>query len=364
MKKLFILAVAALTWTTCGNKTSQAPTDSDSTQVFEVPDTLNAVEAVIQQVDSVYAYWNQQRQNYKEGMPTLDELFGTKEWQEVRNAAAEADRACECGGFFDFGDEGPLNPWVYDCYEGKVRADSIQAQILPNGMAEVKFLVKDAVTTEGIPMRWLMRVEDGQWRVANIIFEKDGGIDLLASLKDYAWEYKTDKDFNIAKIYDELVGMAEPLLAGYDPIEFLEYALIDVDHDGKAELWLRNSEKGYEVIFSLADNDPHILADANERTPFSFFEGAIQTSGGCGTGCHMVSIVVLKNSRLDYTLDNMTQYDMEGELSEEGWTKNDKEIPTEEGDKLYKALGEPKDLYAKWHEIDVPRKPNLSDYAE
>jgi hypothetical protein len=55
---------------------------------------------------------------------------------------------------------------------------------------------------------------------------------------------------------------------------------------------------------------------------------------------------------------------MDGELSEEGWEKDGKEIPTDEGQKLYKALGEVKDLYAKWHEIDIPRKPNLSDYAE
>ena len=364
MKKLMILAVAALTWTACGNKTNNAaPTDADSTQVFEVPDTLNTIDAVIQQVDSVYAYWNYQRQNYREGMPTLDERFGTREWQQVRNDAAEVDRDCECGGFFDFGDEGPLDPWLYDCYEGIVSADSVKVEILPNGTADVKFLVKDAVTTKGIPMRWLMRVEDGQWRVANIIFEKDGGIDLLSSLKDYAWEYKTDKQFNIAKIYDSLIKQAEPLLDGYSSIEFLEYAHIDVDHDGKAELWVRNGEK-YEIIFSLADETPHVLLDANWRTPFSFFPGAIQASGGCGTGCHMATIAVLKNSRLDYTLNNMTQYGMDGELSEEGWEKDGKEIPTDEGQKLYKALGEVKDLYAKWHEIDIPRKPNLSDYAE
>jgi hypothetical protein len=364
MKKLILLAVAVLTMSACGNKTKDGATDADSTQVFEVPDTLNTVEAIIQQVDSVYAYWNYQRQNYKEGMPTLDELFGTKEWQQVRNDALEADRDCECGGFFDFGDEGPLDPWVYDCYEGTVSANNIEAKILPNGMAEVKFLVKDAVTTKGIPMRWMMRVEDGQWRVANIIFEKDGGVDLLSSLRDYGWEFKTDKNFDITKIYDELVSMAEPLFAGYDPIEFHEYAHIDVDHDGQAELWLRNNEARYSIIVSLADNDPHILIDADERTSISFFPGVIQSSGGCGTGCHMAEIVVLKNSRLDYTLNNMEQYDMEGNLSENGWEKDGKEIPTEEGEKLYKSFGSSVELYVNWHGIDIERKPKLSDYAE
>ena len=364
MKKLMLLAAVALTWTACGNKTGQAAADADSTQVFEVPDTLNSVEAVIAQVDSVYAYWNYQRLNYKEGMPTLDERFGTREWQQVRNDALEADRDCECGGFFDFGDEGPLDPWTYDCYEGTVSADSVKVELLPNGTADVRFLVKDAVTIKGIPMRWLMRVEDGQWRVANIIFEKDGGIDLLSSLRDYGWEYKTDKQFSIAKIYDDIVSMAEPLFTGYDPIEFHEYALIDVDHDGQAELWLRNNEARYSIIVSLADNDPHILIDANERSGISFFPGAIQSSGGCGTGCNMAEITVLKGSKLAYRLNNMEQYDLEGELSENGWEKDGKEIPSEEGEKLYKSLGKPVELYTNWHGISIERKPDLSDYAE
>lgn len=364
MKKLILLAVAVLTMSACGNKTKDGATDADSTQVFEVPDTLNTVEAIIQQVDSVYAYWNYQRQNNKEGMPTLDELFGTKEWQQVRNDALEADRDCECGGFFDFGDEGPLDPWVYDCYEGTVSANNIEAKILPNGMAEVKFLVKDAVTTKGIPMRWMMRVEDGQWRVANIFFEKDGGIDLLESLRNYGWEFKTDKQFDIKKYYHELVELAEPLFAGYDPVEFYEYALIDVDRDGKAELYMRNGEAHYEVIFSLDDKDSHILIDADYHRSISFFKNAVQSSGGCGTGCNTIEVVVVKDSKRVCTLNNMEQYDMAGELSENGWEKDGKEIPTEEGEKLYKELGNPIELYINWHGINIERKPKLSDYAE
>lgn len=193
MKKLMIFAAIVLTWTACGNKTNSATTDADSTQVFEVPDTLNTVEAVIKQVNAVYDHWNAMRENYKEGMPSLDELFGTKEWQQVVAQADSVTRECECGGFFDFGDEGPLDPWLYDCYEGRVSADSIEAKILPNGMADVKFLVKDAMTIKGIPMRWLMRVEDGAWRVANIFFEKDGGMDLLQGMKEYITDATVDK---------------------------------------------------------------------------------------------------------------------------------------------------------------------------
>jgi len=192
----------------CGGQTKHGTSDADSTQVFEVPDTLNTVEAVVKQVNAVYAYWNELREHYDENKPSVDERFGTKEWLQVREDAWAADRDCECGGFFDFGDEGPLDPWTYDCYEGYVSANDIEAKILSDGTADVKFLVKDAVTTKGIPMHWQMRVEDGEWRVANIIFENDGGIDLLASLRDYGREFKDKEAVRVfvEKFYNEWSG--------------------------------------------------------------------------------------------------------------------------------------------------------------
>jgi hypothetical protein len=35
-------------------------------------------------------------------------------------------------------------------------------------------------------MRWLMQVEDGQWKVANIFFEKDDNFDILMNMRAYA----------------------------------------------------------------------------------------------------------------------------------------------------------------------------------
>ena len=182
--KLFMM-FALVAITSCGSKTNSSTSDADSTVVNEVSDTLNIEETVEKQVKAVYAYWNEQREHYDENKPSMDELFGTKEWQRVRNEVIAIDRECECGGFFDFGDEGPLDPWTYDCYEGAVRADSIQVKMQPNGTAEVSFLVKDAVTIKGVPIRWLMQVEDGQWRVANIFFEKDDNFDILMNMRAY-----------------------------------------------------------------------------------------------------------------------------------------------------------------------------------
>ena len=199
MKKFLFLMFAILAITSCSKKTKvstirpdNATSDVDSIIVNRT-DTLNTVEAVENQVNAVYAYWNEQRRHYDENMPTLDSLFGNKEWQRVRNEVIAIDRECECGGFFDFGDEGPLDPWTYDCYEGMVRADSIQVNMHPNGTAEVRFLVKDAVTIKGIPIRWLMQVEDGQWKVANIFFEKEDTFDILMNMRAYVDDDKNSK---------------------------------------------------------------------------------------------------------------------------------------------------------------------------
>ena len=201
MKKIVFMMLALAAITSCGNKTTvstnspnNAASDADSIVVNEVPDTLNTVEAVEKQVNAVYAYWNEQRAHYDENKPSIDELFGSKEWQRVRNEVIAIDRECECGGFFDFGEEGPLDPWLYDCYEGIVSADSIRVNLQPNGTAEVRLLVKDAVTTKGVPMRWLMQVEDGQWRVANIFFENEDNFDILMNMRAYADDAATQHE--------------------------------------------------------------------------------------------------------------------------------------------------------------------------
>ena len=88
MKRIVYFLVALMAMSACGNKTQQAPADADSTAVNEVADSLNTVEAVVKQVNAVYDYWNEWRQNYDENKPTVDDLFGSKEWKRVREEVA------------------------------------------------------------------------------------------------------------------------------------------------------------------------------------------------------------------------------------------------------------------------------------
>lgn len=357
MKKGILVVSALLMFAACGKKANSMVTNADSTVVVkEVPDTLNNVEAVIKQVDAVYAYWNEMREHYDENMPSTDERFGSKEWRRVRQEVAVIDRECECGGFFDFGDEGPLDPWTYDCYEGYVSANDIKVELLPDGIAEVRFLVKDAVTIKGIPIRWLMRVEDGQWRVHDIIFEKDDNLDLLMNMRAYADDWKFNKTFDIHKYLSAMrEQVAELQGVDKDDISFDAYGLIDVDLDGTPEVFMQNKKNFYNVVFSIADDELFVLANSFGATEIYFFEHGVGAQGGCGTGCMMSDLTLIKDSKAVVHFRTIDEYGMDGNLVSSTKTKDGKEISEEEYDKLHAQIGAQLDLAAIMHEIEKIR---------
>ena len=73
----------------CGGQSKKETSDADSTQVFEVPDTLNTVDEVVKQVNAVYAYWNQQREHSDENAPTLAVLSPSSRMPSSRAEVVE-----------------------------------------------------------------------------------------------------------------------------------------------------------------------------------------------------------------------------------------------------------------------------------
>ena len=57
MKKSILMISAVMMLLACGGQTKHGMSDADSTQVYEVPDTLNAVEAVKAFVEKFYKEW-------------------------------------------------------------------------------------------------------------------------------------------------------------------------------------------------------------------------------------------------------------------------------------------------------------------
>lgn len=353
MKKVILFALVVLSWTSCGNKTGGTTPETDSAQVQEITDTVSTVNAITGQVKAVFDYLNELRQHPNDKRPSVDERFGTKEWQQVRADAKAVDMACECGGFFDFGENGPLDAWVYDCYEGQVSADSIKVNIQPNGTADVSLYVKNTPDAKGVPVRWLMRMEDGQWRVNDIIFVQDDNLNLLNGMRAYADDGKYNTTFTIGKYLTEMKKQAAKLYdKNEDDIYFVGYGLLDIDRDGIPEVSIRCEEPEATVVFSIAGEKPSVLADSFGASEIYYFEHGVGAQGGCGTGCMMGSYAILKNSLPTVRFRSYEQYDMNGNLDSSENTIDEKESTPEEVEKLMKKLGESLDIVPVMHEIE------------
>ena len=58
MRKNILMVAAVMMLVACGGQTKNAALDTDSTQVFEIPDTLNTAEAVTAFVEKFYKEWS------------------------------------------------------------------------------------------------------------------------------------------------------------------------------------------------------------------------------------------------------------------------------------------------------------------
>ena len=340
MKKIiFIAAIAALI--ACGNKSKEMAANANNLvqQKTEIPESLNNEEAVVKQVKAVYDYLN----NRKEGQPWLDEKFGTKEWQQTMQKLEMVDQRRDEGFYAD-----GFNPWSFEYYGEKVTAEDIKAEILPNGMARVSFTLKDN-ESEGEDVIWLMKVEDGQWRV-NTIF--NGESDLLVNMRTYIEDAKFIVGFDINKYIADMNSQASKIDGG--KVTFGNFALVDIDRDGKPELCATSLEPEYNAVFSIASGKAKLLEMADSRSNLVYYEHGVGVQGSCGTGCHMSSFTVLKNSLADYSFTVNEQYDMEGKLMETKCSKDGKDIPYEDAMTMLDngALGETVQVQPEWHMVN------------
>ena len=233
-----ILAATAMLLTACGNKSKNTATNADST---EIADTLNTVEAVVKQVKAVYDYLA--HFDAEKGMPWLDERFGTKAW---RKANDEVELQKEVGG--DDEDEGfwvnGYDPWTRECYEGKITVSDIKAELQTDGTAKVSFKMKDAMMSEPEDVCWTIRVEDGEWRVDDML---DGNESLRGKMSRWLAE-RVQALPNAAVQKDEILLI--PDLSSDKPL----YLSDDSDKSGlifprydTSDIWDEDGTMSYDI---------------------------------------------------------------------------------------------------------------------
>ena len=162
-----------------------------------------------------------------------------------------------------------------------------------------------------------------------------------------------NQEFDINKYIEEMQedpGLRYPL----GDVVLTEYALVDLDGDGKNEVWVRG-ENNYEALYTFENDGLGLIAYADGATDLTFYKNAVGYSAYYSPGHSYSGAQVVRNSRLAEYYDEQVDFDAfsdEQEVIDEIYTLNGEEASADECEEFQKRLGEPVDApQPKWHPI-------------
>ena len=134
---------------------------------------------------------------------------------------------------------------------------------------------------------------------------------------------------------------------------FTQYAMLDIDHDGRPELVLRADDESFRAVYSVALTTS-LLAGENGSRFLSFYNNAVCHSGSCGALCMSSVYVMLKESDVKSYLTDTSEWDMQlDSYGDSVFTLDGKEISKEEAKKMLRTLGEAYEPDLKWTRMAV-----------
>ena len=140
-----------------------------------------------------------------------------------------------------------------------------------------------------------------------------------------------------------------------DALNYVDYAFIDIDEDGKSELWVRtDEEQAWQGVFAIDGDSVMLLAYADRCCDMVFFKKAIGYSTYVSPGHSAAGYCVLKDSHIVASafmqVDINIFSDMETEFE---WYKvNDEDVEEADFDRFVEQLGETIDIEPVWHKIE------------
>ncbi|MBQ9679003.1 MAG: membrane lipoprotein lipid attachment site-containing protein [Prevotella sp.] len=186
MKKLFLLLVAGLMLTACGNKTKsgEAQTDSLATDsvvtekpVAEEPAVDQwTTEAVAARVNEIYQKVNELYRQQDVNLFVLDSLYCSKDYLDMYQQVekAEEGKPFEKLCFIEY------QPWDLGL-EAPIKVSNIRPELLTEDMAEVYFDLAEVNGAATCTAGWTLYLEDNAWKVHSFLSGPDDHVG--------SWEY-------------------------------------------------------------------------------------------------------------------------------------------------------------------------------
>ena len=140
---------------------------------------------------------------------------------------------------------------------------------------------------------------------------------------------------------------------GVNDNPFTQYAMLDIDHDGKPELLLQSDDESIRAVYAISLTI-NLIAGQNGSRFLSFYKDAVCHSGSCGALCMSSVYVVLNESYPKTYLSELWEWNEEAEdYVISTYTLDGKEISKKKGENIVRTLGEPYEPDLKWTELDM-----------
>ena len=141
-----------------------------------------------------------------------------------------------------------------------------------------------------------------------------------------------------------------------DDVVLKDYALVDIDGDGKSELWVRGDEgQDWQGVFSLDGDSLTLLADADACSEIKVYKNAVGYHSYISPGQVDEAYSVLKNSRIVASADMNMKFDIfsdEQEVEYEGYSINEKEVDEDTYNEFVLKLGDTVEVTPEWIAIE------------
>ena len=149
------------------------------------------------------------------------------------------------------------------------------------------------------------------------------------------------KTFDIGKYYKAMESLGG--------VEYEEYALLDIDRDGRPEVCARSGDERYTAVFALIDGVPHLMVQSDGGRDFALCERGVVSQGSCGQGCVAGTFCFVENSRAAYVLECQEWLEAGESLN----TLNGRNISEEEAQRIIQNAqwGEPVEIGLNWRPI-------------
>jgi len=165
-----------------------------------------------------------------------------------------------------------------------------------------------------------------------------------------------DKSFDFNKYKESIDREAFYLCFWDDTLKYEDYALIDIDEDGKPELWVRSEEEqSWQGVFAINGDSVVFLAYADRCCDLVFYKNAVGYSSYVSPGNVDVGCCVLKDSRIVASAFKHVEFNTfsdEMEIEDESYIVNDEDTEKESFDRFVQQLGETIVIEPVWHKIE------------